>query len=418
MKRRLFNAFAVLMVLALIMGIAATSFAATNTPVNGSTVNFKKYLVIPNDAYVPNTTVTFAINPGTASAADATHLAVYSGPTGATVGTVTFQTSDTTYPAVQTGDNFTLPAGKKYAKQTATIDLTGVTFTEPGVYRYELTEVSSTDTAVGLDANPLYLDVYVTSDGTGALTVSSTVLHSNSTAPLKNATYGSGDVATNGAAVADKVDGFVNEYPTGTLTFSKAVAGNQASRDKYFAFTVTLTKQGGLPAGNTYLVDYTTGGADATINAKPNAATTIAALNGATATTQPATLTVPAGGTITQVFYLQNGQSISINGLPVGTNYTVLEDEEDYLPSVAVTGDKLNGTATIEATITDNHQAAGTFDSDDDNAIGVAFTNTRDGIIPTGVIMAIAPFAIGLCLFGAVIIFIISKKRKSAFYGE
>lgn len=47
-----------------------------------------------------------------------------------------------------------------------------------------------------------------------------------------------------------------------------------------------------------------------------------------------------------------------------------------------------------------------------DSDHSVAFTNTRNGIIPTGVIMTIAPFAIGICVFGAVIIFIICRRKR------
>ena len=230
---------------------------------------------------------------------------------------------------------------------------------------------------------------------------------------MRNATSGSGDVASAGDAVADKVDGFVNHYPTGTLSFSKNVAGNQASRDKYFAVTVEL---GNLVAGNTYTVDYTTGGADASITTLNDATTVISA-----ATTQPATLTVPAGETsVTQVFYIRDGQTISILGLPMGTTYNVVENEEDYTPAVTVTGDKdtADPTASEAVIAAGNNGASGNIDADDDNEIRAAFTNTRDGIIPTGVIMAIAPFAIGLCLFGAVIIFFIGKKRRSALYAE
>ena len=411
MKRKLSTALVTLVIFALVISFTAITASAANTPTNGQSINFSKYMVVKNTNYIPTTTITFAINPGTPINATAQRMAVYAGPTAAgqpTVGTVSFSPSDTTYTTVQAGDDVVITADEKYAKKTAAVDLTGVTFTEPGVYRYELTEVSATDPAVGIDARTLYLDVYITSDNAGVLTFSSTVLHTDPAAPLRNATSGSNDVATANAAMADKVTGFTDHYPTRGLTFSKAVSGNQASRDKYFAFTVTL---GGLTAGNEYSVDYTTGGADSTITAKPNAATTIAALNGSANYVQPAKITVPAGATsVTETFYLHDGQSIRINGLPDNTTYTVLEAEEDYTPAVVVTGDK-DASDNIEAVITDNHQASGTFDANDDD-IGVAFTNTRDGIIPTGVIMAVAPFAIGLCLFGAVIIFIISKRRR------
>ena len=50
-----------------------------------------------------------------------------------------------------------------------------------------------------------------------------------------------------------------------------------------------------------------------------------------------------------------------------------------------------------------------------DNDHSVAFTNTRNGVIPTGIIMTIAPFAIGICVFGAVFIFIICRKKRRSY---
>lgn len=403
MKRRFMTVMVMLLAIALLTSTAAISTSAATT-ITGGTVNFTKYLVVDDDANIPNTTMSFAIAPGTAIAATNSTIAVYAGPTGATVGTVTFAPTDTTYTTVQTGDDVTLASGKKYAKQTGAIDLSGATFTEPGVYRYVLTETSATDTAVGTDPTPLYLDVYVTSDDSGNLTLSSTVLHTSNAAPARNNDSGSADVVADDDAVADKTTGFTNTYPTNTITFSKDVAGNQASRDKYFQFTLTLT---GLTEGNTYTVDLSD--ADASIAANPNAATTVIT----SAVTQPATLTAPAGGTITQVYYLKNGQSISVLGLPEGASYTILENEEDYTPAVVVTGD-VDASDEDESSITANHQAAGTLDSNDGD-ITAAFTNTKDGIIPTGVIIAMAPFAIGLFVFAAVVIFIVAKKRRASY---
>ncbi len=406
MKKRFLTLAVALLTLAMIFSFTALpSFAAT---VNGSNVNFTKYMVTKTDANIPNTTIGFNIVPIAADIpATANTMAVYRGPAGATVGTVTFGPANTTYTTVQTGDDVTLQTGEKYAKQTATIDLTNVTFTEPGIYRYELTEGNASDPAVGKDSRTLYLDVYVTSDNAGVLTVSSTVLHTNAAAPVRNATSGSNDVNAAAAPVADKTTGFVNHYPTQKVSFSKAVSGNQASRDKYFAFTITI---GNVTAGNIYEVDLTN--ADASIAANPNAATTTIA----SAVTQPASLTVPAGATsVTQTFYLKHGQSIDVLGLPMGATYDIVEAEEDYTPAVVVTGDiDTQNNDAVEAVITANHEVSGTLDADDTNIVA-AFTNTRDGIIPTGVIMAIAPFAIGLFLFTAVIVFIISKRKRALY---
>ena len=404
MKRRFMALMVSLLAFALLISTTAlNAFAATTT---GGNVTFTKYLVVEQDVNIPNATIGFNIAPIAAEIpATVSTVAVYPGPAGATVSGVTFAPTDTTYNTVQTGDDVVITATEKYDKQTATINLSGVTFTEPGVYRWTLTEGNPSDSAIGKDIRTLYLDVYVTSDASGNLTVSSTVLHTNSAAPARNASSGTADVANAGDAVADKVTGFTNRYPTDKLTFSKAVAGNQASRDKYFAFTLTISD---VTAGNKYTVDLTS--ADASIAANPNAATTCIA----SAVTQPNELVVPAGATsVTQTYYLKHGQSISVYGIPEGASYTVVEAEEDYTPSVAVTGD-VDASSQNEAVITDNHQAAGTIDSNDNN-ITAAFTNTRDGIIPTGVIMAVAPFAIGLLLFGAAVIFIIAKRRRTAY---
>jgi pilin isopeptide linkage protein len=405
MKRRFMALMVSLLAFALLSGFTAISASAATT-VNGSTVNFTKYMVVDQDTNIPNATIGFTITPGTASAATSTKLAVYAGPAGATVGTVTFTSGDTVYTSLDTGDDVVLSAGEKYAKQTGTINLTGVTFTEPGVYRYELTENAPADPAIVKDTRTLYLDVYVTSDDSANLTVSSTVLHTNSAAPDRNATSGSEDVATPGAAVADKITGFTNRYNTHDLTVSKAVSGNQASRDKYFAVTVTISD---VTAGNKYDVDLSS--ADASIAANPNAATTCIT----SAVTQPTLITVPAGATtVTQVFYLKNGQSVTIKGLPENASYTVVEAEEDYTPATAVTGD-VDASSASEAVITANHQAAGTFDSNDADTVAVAFTNTRAGIIPTGVIMTVAPFAIGLFVFGAAVIFATSRRKRASY---
>lgn len=402
--KRFSKILAILMITALIMSFAAIAPSAA-TVAGPNAVNFTKYMVVDETTNIPNVTLGFTIVPGSAIAATSSTVAVYAGPTGASVGSVTFAPTDTTYTSVQSGDDVDLDSGEKYAKQTATINLSGVTFTEPGVYRYELTENNPpTGSAVGKDTRTLYLDVYVTSDDAGVLTVSSTVLHTSSAAPAINATSGTADVQNDDDAVSDKVTGFENHYPTKSLEFSKEVAGNQASRDKYFAFTLTLN---GVTAGDKYTVVLTD--ADASIAANPNAATTCIT----SAVTQPAVLTVPAGGTtVTQVFYLHDGQSISVLGIPEGATYTIVEAEEDYTPAVAVTGD-VDENSDDESTITANHQAAGTIDSNDADTIEAAFTNTREGIIPTGVLLTIAPFAIGILLFGALIIFFIAKRRRA-----
>jgi len=413
--KRFTKVLAILMVTALIMSIAAVSASAVDatayTPVAGTSTNFNKYLVVDSDANIPNKSFGFTVSQGTAIAAASGTVAVIAGPvttdadgavTSPSIQDVTFAPTDTTTAGTPSDDTNT---AKKYATQVATVDFTGISFPEPGVYRYTITENAVSAPYAISSNNPLTLDVYVTDDGNNGLVVSEYVLHTGTAAPVANDTSGTADVAANGDELADKTDGFTNEFATYDLGFSKEVEGNQASMDKYFAYTVVIN---GLTAGDTYAVDLSN--AVANIAANPNSATTVIT----EAVTQPATLTVAAGETsITQVYYLQNGQSIKILGLPAGATYTVTENAEDYTSTanntlVAVDAVGTEGDADYVAAKLYTDSSTGTLDADK----YVGYTNTKQGVIPTGVLVMITPFAVGILLFGTLMFFMISKRRR------
>ena len=146
----------------------------------------------------------------------------------------------------------TLATGKKFAVQTATVDFSGVTFTEPGVYRYVITEQETTGAkAVSYDTQAQtpgskvrYLDVYV-EDVNNALTVSSYVMHETTAVVVNTDPDNKAD---------DKSSSYVNEISTKDLEFGKEVTGNQGSKDKYFLFELAIT---GAQANTTYSVDLT-----------------------------------------------------------------------------------------------------------------------------------------------------------------
>lgn len=423
MKTRFSKLMAIVMVFALIVAFAAipASAATTYTPlgVSSSTTNhtttLKKYLVVDEDATIPNKTFNFSVAAGSAIPATGSTVAVIPGPvmtdaqsavTAPTIAqTTAFAPNDTTYTAKQPEDtSVTLTTGQKYAKQQVVVNLDGVTFNEPGVYRYVLTEDTQRSPYSITGSNSLYLDVYVVNDTGRTLKIDGYVLHSDTGAPASNTDSGTADPSGN-----TKADGFENEYDTKNITVSKAVIGNQASKDKYFAFTVTIA---GATAGDKYVVSYANdsnantadGNADASISANPNAATTVITSN----VTQPTELTVGNGGTVSQVFYLQDGQSFVIRGLGKGVTYTVTENEEDYTPVVVLDEDP--DATNVDNTTGGTFGKTGTVDAD----ITAAFTNTKEGVVPTGVLLTVAPFAIGLLLFGALAIFFVARKKKRA----
>lgn len=362
------------------------------------TTTFDKYLVMDAQAQVPNVSFSYAVTAGQAKAYDVdgkkfevlagvdADKVTMAGVGSETAGTIAYAQGDATLQ----DDNALVKdydkAAEKYAKKTATLDFSACQFTEPGIYRYVITE-SGTNQGITNDADlTRIVDVYVedASDVDGKkLTIAGYVLHSN-TDDAPDITMGD-DNGSGGAYTATKSQGFTNIYDTSDLTFRKEVAGNQASHDKYFEFTVAITD---AVAGTVYDVDIT--GADATSGTN---AATIAANAGKT---NPTSLTVGDDGTVTQKFYLQHGQEVKVQGIAKDTNYAVTENAEDYKSTAAG--------------VTDYTDAVnGTVASAD---LKTSYLNTRDGVIPTGVAMAVAPFAAVTLLGGIGAVTMVMKKKR------
>ena len=393
MKTRFSKLMAIVMVFALIVAFAAIPASAAYNPVNGDdTLSFNKFLIVEDSAEIPAITFEYAITPGTAVAATSTTPAIIAGVGTPTIGTAVFPSNDTTYSSVQTGDEVTLESGEKYAKKTVNVDFTNVAFSQPGVYRYVITEdmTNTANKAVTYDtqttgaAGTRYLDVYV-QDVNGALVVSRYVMH-DTAAVVPNSNE-------QNVIASDKSTGFVNEITTHNITFGKEVTGNQGSKDKYFKYTLTINN---AQASTTYQVDLT--------NAEASPTKTSATKY--TTMSNPSTITTGTHGVVTEYFYLKDGQYITIKGLPEGCTYELSEDAEDYTASNGISAaEGMGGTAYSDPV---SNTTAVTAD------VNTGFTNDRTGVIPTGVLLTVAPFAIGLLLFGALAVFFVARKKKRA----
>ena len=237
-------------------------------------------------------------------------------------------------------------------------------FTKPGVYRYEISETNSNLPGVTYDSNPTrYLDVFVVADKNDMLSVSKYVFRKAAT-----------NIGTDGKYVTnsdEKSAGYINELTQYDFEFSKTIAGNQGDKNKRFDFTLNIT--GANPGTYPVITNDVTG--------------------------NPTSITVGANGTATGKYSLTNGSTVQVIGLNKGAVCTVTEDAEGYTATHSLdNGTAVSGDSSGDVTLNSDHS--------------VAFTNTREGIIPTGVIMAIAPFAIGICVFGAIIIFIICRRKR------
>lgn len=399
-KRTIAKTGATMLTMAMLLNGTTVFAAGTNygVTIEGTkTTTFDKFLVMDNQANVPNATFTYAVTAGNAKAYDVdgkkfqvlasvdADKITMAGVGTNTANTIAYTPADTTANDENTMVKNYDKTTEKYALKTATLNFSKVQFTEPGVYRYIITE-SGTNQAITNDADlTRVLDVYVNDASTETekkLTIAGYVLHSNEN---DEPDVAAGENAgSTGTYVATKSQGFTNEYDTSDLTFKKEVAGNQASHDKYFKFTVKITD---AVKGTVYTVDVT--GADD--QSKTNAATI--AENAGKENVK--TMTVGADGTISQDFYLQHGQEIKIQGIAKDTKYDVTEEKEDYKSEAkAVTG------------YTDD--VSGKIVSTD---LKTSYKNTRDGVIPTGVIMTVAPFA-AVTLLGAAGMVTIKMRKK------
>ena len=178
-----------------------------------------------------------------------------------------------------------------------------------------------------------------------------------------------------------KSNQYVNEYNTLNLSVKKTVSGNQASRDKYFKFTVTIENAG---AGTVVNVD-TTGCKTAPVQ---TAATKYTADEMKTAN-NITSLAAGEDGKIEHTFYLAHNDVVKITGIPRSATYAVTEEKEDY-------------------TNTPPSNASGTLTDSDAELV---FLNTRSGNIPTGIVMSIAaPLVLVIAGICGLAVF---KKKKS-----
>ena len=374
MKRKLSTALVMLLAFVLLLGTTAITASAAETtyePIGGST-SFVKNLVVDADANIPDVTFSYTIRRGTPVEATADTIEILVSKTGGgTIGEAAFSNTDTAsaLPGLPTDADHSNPTtGKKYVQKSVSITLPNTSFTKPGVYRYEISETNSNLPGVTYDSESTrYLDVFVVANANNQLSVDSYVLRDSAT-----------DIGTDGEYVEEpgvKSSGYTNSLTQYDFDFSKTISGNQGDKNKRFDFTLNIT--GANPGTYPIIAN----------DVEDN----------------PTSITVGANGTATGEYSLTNGSTVKVIGLNAGAVCTVTEDPDDYTATHSLDGDAaVSGASSGAVRLADSDHS-------------VAFTNTRNGIIPTGIIMAIAPFAIGICVFGAVFIFIICRKKRRGY---
>lgn len=416
------------------LGLAAMAYTAVPVnagaedyeTINGGTISFEKYLVMENDAIVPNVSFEFSVAPITADipATDTTPL-IKKGPNGIkftaaegsditvdstnNAATVQFKPSDTTNPEnTKTSDQtitFSTSTNKedeKFASKAITLDLTDVSFTQPGIYRYVINETNAGKVAgVSPDSDSKRnLDMYVEVDSlTGKLKVEGFVM------------YDSSD---------NKSSGFTNLYSTENLTITKNVAGNQGSKNKHFKFNVQLTNKDDLEINDNNV--FTISG-----NIERAPAANDGTLYGADTMNTANKVTTLTYGELKEGhdFYLCSGSNVEIIGIPSGLGYKITEYPEDYSPSISY--DTGSDNKTNDGTDDEAEIAGAPGESSDPKTYSVSdscikadtsviFTNEKAGTLPTGVLMTVAGSAaiaaLGIAGVAAGTVYLRKKKSE------
>ena len=218
--------------------VSAAGSRYSSTIGGSKTTTFDKYLVMREGTEVPNASFQFTIAPGAAQSYDLTagKLEVLAGVDTPTItwdhsgaqadGKLEIKQGDATILLANKGASDyvkNLDDGEQYAKHTATVDFSSVTFDEPGIYRYIVTEAGTNQAIINDEDLNRVLDVYVidASDANGKkLEISNYILHAteDTVVGMDGNLYGSdgavikGGNDAAGTANADyKSQGFTNE---------------------------------------------------------------------------------------------------------------------------------------------------------------------------------------------------------------
>lgn len=241
--------------------------------------------------------------------------------------------------------------------KTVGVDFSSVKFDKPGIYRYIVKETDGKISGITYDVKEYAVDVYAYDDGNGQIIAKYVVSHEKD-------------------KEAKEPIQFNNKLKTTSLTVKKTVTGNAGDRDRDFSFTLELTANDQFEAGQKVTF----------IKRDKDKKDT------------PVEVTI---GTPTQ-FTLKDTETLTLDKLPVGISYKVREAE---VAGYKTTAQLKDGDSTEAYNLGDDHVS-------DETPDVIEVTNNKEGIIPTGVVNTIAPFAaLAIVAIGGSLYFV---KRKKA----
>ena len=394
-----------------------TVYNPANSTVNEPTATFTYTIASVADSD-PKHTVTDAnstvvqVKPGVITGVTMTSQ---TNSTAAASTSLTYSPTNTNGASSTTEQLSATPAGTANTKWVD-INFSGVNFGAAGVYRYQITEGTTsayTNNGVveGNTGHTRYLDVYVKqADGfTDGTTAAQWAVYGYSlfTADENIAPANEGDIAakttaykTTGFVADDSAtsasdDKFADAYYTFNVTIGKTLVNDFALNAHQFPFKVTFANTN-VTANVLPIVTATSGNTTAPVLSAGDV--NAIALDGTSATAN-------------DQIKIANGGSVTFTGIPAGTTLTIEEQNDvtgtyytvttsggttNEADGVVVAWDTwTNATAYADWTTVTAAQAAKerTDTMSSDSNVTVTFTNTLKEISPTGVVLRIAPFA-------------------------
>ena len=345
-----------------------------------------------SNANLPKTKFTYSIANGTAVPASSTSPAINAGVTGG----ATMETPET---AAWNSPNATTEV------DTVKLSFDKSKFSQPGIYRYILTEAAMTAEQEAIDIkdgdkadahteNTLYLDVYV-SNVNSEKSVVAAVLSTSTAAPTLSDEQGTIANTLETATYTTKTDGFYNHFETYQVVLKKTVTGSMGDKSKFFPFDLNLGYAEGADANTTIS------------GVKVN----VAVDEGATKGSGDYAIGDESGSTYSDIT-IKDAGTVTITGLPKKTIMKMKEtitEGEGYNISSVVTGmadsTNLDPAVKVESDFVTKGTVNGTAGAN------IEYTNNRTSISPTNVVMRYAPYL--FILGGAALLLVVSRRRKA-----
>ncbi len=326
-------------------------------------VTINKDLVVPAEANVPDVSFSFTIE-GSDARADGGEDEIKTGVGNLTIEDADFDVTD----KATIGDD-----GLYRATKSLTVNIPDGTYTQPGVYRYEVTE-GAAQGAVAADitndsVSKKYLDIFVKKVDDKCEVYGSRLVNDLNGIDDKNG----------------KAKSFENTYTTYDLDLTKHVTGDMGETDYPFEFTVEFSG----PVNTTFTVGGT--------GYEEDSVTLVGEKGEST-------------GTATMKVNLADAETLELSGIPSCVEYTITETNpgKGYSTTNVIDGDW----QTVEFDGENDYSTEKQTMTQKDHKVD--FVNNRNaGDIPaTGIILNFAPYILLVAFAGVFAVLFLRKRRE------